>query len=202
MMLSIESEFLDSDFYSGFYDVHKIVHEYDDKISSPRHYIKLINSFKMIFKKKRGKIIERQKHLKNGVAKLNDAKSVVNELEKKAKVQREKLAQKQAEADRALNEITRSMQGAGKQKQDMEELKVKIEASNKNLAKRKGEIEEELKEVQPIVDEAKKAVGQIKPESLSEIRSLRAPPDVVRDILEGVLRLMGNLDTSWTSIKK
>ena len=63
-------------------------------------------------------------------------------------------------------------------------------------------LEEELKEVQPIVDEAKRAVGQIKPESLSEIRALRAPPDAVRDILEGVLRLMGTLDTSWTSIKK
>jgi dynein heavy chain 2 len=136
------------------------------------------------------------------VAKLNDAKNVVNELEKKAKVQREKLSQKQSEADIALNEITRSMQGAGEQKIEMEDLKVKIEAENKILAKRKAEIEEELKEVQPIVDEAKRAVGQIKPEALSEIRSLRAPPDAVRDILEAVLRLMGTLDTSWTSIKK
>lgn len=138
---------------------------------------------------------------KNGVSKLSDAKNVVNELEKKAKVQREKLAQKQAEADRALDEITRSMHGAGEQKIEMEDLKVKIEAENKILAKRKAEIEEELKEVQPIVDEAKRAVGQIKSESLSEIRALRAPPDAVRDILEGVLRLMGILDTSWTSIK-
>lgn len=202
MMLSIESQFLNSDIYSWFYDVHKIVYENDSKISSPRHFIKLINTFRTIFNKKRGKVIDRQKHLKNGVAKLSDAKNVVNELEKKAKVQREKLAQKQSEADKALNEITRSMQGAGEQKQEMEELKVKIEAENKKLAKRKGEIEEELKEVQPIVDEAKRAVGQIKSESLTEIRSLRAPPDVVRDILEGVLRLMGTLDTSWTSIKK
>lgn len=127
---------------------------------------------------------------------------IVNELEIKAKSQRERLAQKQSEADKALNEITRSMQGAGEQKIEMEDLKVKIEAENKKLAKRKAEIEEELKEVQPIVEEAKKAVGQIKPESLSEIRSLRSPPDVVRDILEGVLRLMGTLDTSWSSIKK
>jgi len=139
--------------------------------------------------------------LKNGVSKLNEAQTVVNELEKKAKVQREKLAQKQSEADKALNEITRSMHGAGEQKVEMEELKVKIDAENKKLNKRKAEIEEELKEVQPIVEAAKQAVGQIKPESLSEIRSLRAPPDVVRDILEGVLRLMGTLDTSWASIK-
>ncbi|ROT63098.1 hypothetical protein C7M84_019029 [Penaeus vannamei] len=32
-------------------------------------------------------------------------------------------------------------------------------------------------------------------------RSLRAPPEVIRDILEGVLRLMGIQDTSWNSMK-
>lgn len=56
--------------------------------------------------------------------------------------------------------------------------------------------------LQPLVDEAKRAVGNIKPEALSEIRSLRMPPDVIRDILEGVLRLMGIFDTSWVSMKR
>lgn len=66
---------------------------------------------------------------------------------------------------------------------------------------RKHEIEEELIEIEPLVKEASTAIGNIKTESLSEIRSLRAPPDVIRDILEGVLRLMGILDTSWNSMK-
>jgi dynein heavy chain 2 len=111
------------------------------------------------------------------------------------------LTKKQAEADEALNEITNSMQGARDQKIEMEDLKVKIEAENKKLEKRKAEIDGELKEIQPVIDAAKSAVGQIKSESLSEIRSLRAPPDVVKDILEGVLKLMGTLDTSWASMK-
>lgn len=53
-----------------------------------------------------------------------------------------------------------------------------------------------------IFQEARSAVGNIKTESLSEIRSLRAPPDVIRDILEGVLMLMGIYDTSWVSMKR
>jgi dynein heavy chain 2 len=79
----------------------------------------------------------------------------------------------------------------------MEDLKVKIEAENKKLknARRKNEIEDELKEIQPLIDEAKRAVGQISSDTLTEIRSLRAPPDAVKDILEGVLRLMGTQDT-------
>lgn len=92
------------------------------------------------------------------------------------------------------------------------------------IEERKANIDDELKEVQvyssssisgcwslvylclcvlqPLVDEAKRAVGNIKPEALSEIRSLRMPPDVIRDILEGVLRLMGIFDTSWVSMKR
>lgn len=55
--------------------------------------------------------------------------------------------------------------------------------------------------MKPLIEEARQAVGNIKNESLSEIRSLRAPPDAIRDILEGVLRLMGIHDTSWNNMK-
>ena len=84
----------------------------------------------------------------------------------------------------------------------MEELKKRAAEEKKKLAVRKVEIDNELSEIQPLVDEAKAAVGAIKSETLGEIRALRAPPAVIRDILEGVLRLMGILDTSWVSMKR
>ena len=84
----------------------------------------------------------------------------------------------------------------------MEALKKQAAEENKKLEKRKVEIDNELREIQPLVEEAKAAVGNIKNETLGEIRALRAPPDVIRDILEGVLRLMGIFDTSWVSMKR
>ena len=121
------------EFYKFFYDIHESVKVKDSKISTSRHYIKFLNAFKNIYEKKRSTIAGRQGHLKvlylfisrlifmfhflqNGVNKLNEAKNLVNELEKKAKIQRAKLSEKQLEADAALNEITKSMQGAGEQK--------------------------------------------------------------------------------------
>ena len=83
----------------------------------------------------------------------------------------------------------------------MEELKKQAGEENKKLEKRKVEIEAELAEINPLVEEAKAAVGNIKAETLGEIRSLRAPPDIIRDILEGVLKLMGTQDTSWNMMK-
>lgn len=62
-------------------------------------------------------------------------------------------------------------------------------------------IEKELSYVKPLVDEAAHAVAGISADTLTEIRSMRAPPAPVRDILEAVLMLMGIRDTSWNSMK-
>lgn len=52
-----------------------------------------------------------------------------------------------------------------------------------------------------MVEQAAQAVAGISADALAEVRSLRAPPAPVRDVLEGVLRLMGIRDTSWNSMK-
>lgn len=71
-----------------------------------------------------------------------------------------------------------------------------------SINSRKGDVEAELAVVAPLIEAARTAVGQIKADHLNEIRSLKAPPDAIRDVLEGVLKLMGQADTSWNSMKK
>lgn len=63
-------------------------------------------------------------------------------------------------------------------------------------------MEYELQEVQPLIDQARQSVGQIKSDNINEIRSLKMPPEAIRDVLEGVLLLMGQKDTSWKNMKK
>ena len=92
-------------------------------------------------------------------------------------------------------------QDAGSQKVEMEQLAARVSEETVHIERQKREIDVELADIQPLVDQAKKAVGSLRSETLVEIRSLRAPPDVIKDILEGVLKLMGVLDTSWTSMK-
>jgi dynein heavy chain 2 len=53
-----------------------------------------------------------------------------------------------------------------------------------------------------LVDEALNAVGSITKSSLDEIKNLRLPPEPIHDVLNAVLRLFGNQDTSWKSMKK
>lgn len=132
---------------------------------------------------------------------MADAHSVVDSLKSSAVKQEDALADKRKLANDALEMISSTMRNANEQKSNMLELKKKAQISSEKLKERQKEIQQELSEVAPILEEASAAVGQIKSEALSEIRSLRAPPEAIRDILEGVLRLMGIRDTSWNSMK-
>ncbi|XP_071452948.1 cytoplasmic dynein 2 heavy chain 1 [Hetaerina americana] len=170
-------------------------------LTTPWRYLSLIKTFQHIFAFKKENISSRQERLKAGVAKLTEARAVVDGLKAKAAAQKTILSEKQEKASEALQAIAETMRGANVHKGEMEALQEKMIKENKVLVERKAAIDSELSEVEPLVREASKAVGEIKSEALSEIRSLRAPPDVVRDILEGVLRLMGIQDTSWNSMK-
>ncbi|XP_008299945.1 cytoplasmic dynein 2 heavy chain 1 [Stegastes partitus] len=169
--------------------------------ATPSQYMAFLHVYTAIYSRKQNQLTRRQQHLQAGVSKLNEAKALVDDLKRRAAEQSALLKTKQQEADSALQEITTSMQNASDQKTEMEKIKGKMAQEVSKIEERKSKIDDELKEVQPLVDEAKRAVGNIKPEALSEIRSLRMPPDVIRDILEGVLRLMGIFDTSWVSMK-
>ena len=81
-------------------------------------------------------------------------------------------------------------------------VKPKKEETEEEMTERKAQVEAELKHIEPVLEAARQAVGGIKKDNLNEIRSLKLPPEPIRDVLEGVLRLLGNLDTSWVSMKR
>ncbi|CAD6999081.1 unnamed protein product [Ceratitis capitata] len=168
---------------------------------APKRYYQLIRSYYYIYANFAKDINKRLEKLQQGVDKLAAAHNVVDTLKSNAHQQEEALAEKRKLANDALEMISATMRSANDQKTNMLELKKKTQESSEQLKERQKEIQQELAEVEPILAEASAAVGQIKSEALSEIRSLRAPPETIRDILEGVLRLMGIRDTSWNSMK-
>ena len=153
------------------------------------------------------------------MSKLNEAREQVAKMQEKAGKKSKLLAEKQGEADRALTAITSSMtvwiffenvfqinlknfQSASDQHAEISVLKEDAEKENARIEKQKKVIEEQLKEVEPLIPAAQAAVGSIKNDDLTIIRSLRAPPEVIRDILESVLLFMGIYDSSWQSMRR
>lgn len=169
--------------------------------ASPLRFKHLVRTYISIYAQFLQKLQTQRDKLKAGVDKLSEAHEVVGTLSIQAQSQELALAEKKKLANQALEMISFTMRSAQDQRTDLLGLKQKTQESSERLMDRKRAIELELKDVEPILKEATAAVGQIKGEALSEIRSLRAPPEVIRDILEGVLRLMGTRDTSWNSMK-
>ncbi|KAL0047749.1 hypothetical protein WJX82_010930, partial [Trebouxia sp. C0006] len=170
--------------------------------ATPRHYVAFVSLCSSIYTKKRSQLLQQQNFLKGGLSKLAGAAATVDTLSKEAQQQRVQLKASQVQAEQALQNITAAMEQASGHRQEAASLKKQLADDQVSINGRKGDVESELAVVAPIIEAARLAVGQIKSDHLNEIRSLKAPPDAIRDVLEGVLKLMGQADTSWNSMKK
>ena len=188
----------DKQFAQNFHLIHTSV---PPKNAPPKKFFNLVKTYISVYGTKKEKVQTRRKKLAAGVSKLNEAREVVSRLKEEAAVQEKQLAEKQGEANQALQMITDTMRNANTQKTEMQDLKGKTIQEERAIAERKRHIDAELAEIEPLIAEAKKAVGNIKNETLTEVRALRVPPEVIRDILEATLVLMGIQDTSWNSMK-
>ena len=66
------------------------------------------------------------------------------------------LAVKQREADEALKKITEAMAKAAERRQEVELLQKNLEKENVKINTRKSQVESELADIQPAVEEARK----------------------------------------------
>ncbi|CDW56544.1 dynein heavy chain [Trichuris trichiura] len=172
-----------------------------EQCTVPRKYIAFLNQIKKFQFEKSAAIRDRLSVLKSGISKLNEARSVTEKLKSEADHNSNLLIRKQKEADGMLEEITESITAANNQKSNMEALKRKREDENQLLEEQRNAIEAKLSKIEPLIKQAKEDVQSIRADSLSEIRSLRAPPETIRDILEAVLLFMGIYDCSWASMR-
>ena len=182
----------------SFLKIHESCHSMG---ATPQNFMCFLHTYQSVLLHKREGLRKQQDRLQAGIGKLNEATALVDELKTKAAAQRSLLAVKQSEADEALEQITASMSAASERKSEMEVIKGKQSEERAKLETRKKAIDIELSEIEPLVAQAKKAVGSIKPATLAEIRALHVPPTAIRDILEGVLCIMGIYDTSFSNMR-
>lgn len=170
--------------------------------ATPREFICFLATWRSLFESKCKQIVQDVSHLKSGLSKLEDASSTVDELSKNATIKKKELGLAQVAADNAMKEIQNALDKAAVNRREVEELKKHTGKAEEATNARKNEIERELSDINPILQSAKDAVGNIKSDNLNEIRSLKMPPEPIHDVLSAVLMLLGIQDTSWNSMKK
>merc|ERR1712078_37335 len=152
-------------------------------MGTPRQYVSFMGMYKKIFLGKREELLRQRDHLQAGLNKLGEAEATVDTLSREAEEQRVLLQHKQSQADKALQGITVAMQKASESKTEVEQLQSKLGREEQDLNVQKGSIEAELSEIQPQIDAAREAVSHIKKDNITELRSLKMPPDAIRQFL-------------------
>ncbi len=94
------------------------------------------------------------------------------------------------------------MQNAAERKAETEKIQKFLASEEFKIKDSKVQVEDELREVQPLIDMAKQAVEGISKQNLDWLRSLKMPPQPIHDVMGAVLLIFGNQDTSWNNMKK
>ena len=101
-----------------------------------------------------------------------------------------------------MKKIKETMELSLKEKEASDQLNQKIMKDNQMIQEKEKIIDQKLGKVQPMIEEAKKAVSNIKKQDLAEIISMLKPPDPVRHVLQGVLIILGETELDWSNCIK
>eukprot|EP00210_Caulerpa_lentillifera_P003221 g3076.t1 len=170
--------------------------------SSSRQLVSFVELLSRIYHKKSTEIQSRIAFLKNGLLRLQEAEEEVDGFAEKTQEKQNLLEQKQKEAEDSLERITSLISQTADRKREVEDLTHKLHMEEEAMNLQKECVLQKLSDVQPMVDKAKLAVGQIKSDNLNEIRSLKMPPEAIRDVLEGVLTVLGHRDMTWNNMRQ
>lgn len=189
--------------YKGFH-LHREILAIHDGIrnATPKDLETFINTYKKLIVLKSKTSGDKIERLESGLAKLKEAEKSVDKIKKEVAKKKSEAEAMQKDADQALNEIQKNMESSQEKRDQAAELQEQLKEEQEDIIVKRKKTEEELSGIMPIMEAAKDAVSSIRSDALNEIRSLKAPPEPVRDVLEGVLALLGVTDVSWASMRK
>ncbi|OHT00931.1 Cytoplasmic dynein 2 heavy chain 1 [Tritrichomonas foetus] len=162
----------------------------------------LIRAYVDLSKKKAETLATRKKFLADGLLRLKAVSDRVSQLSKEAEVQQVQVREKEQRAKEAMDEISKTMTELNIQSEQMDKIKGELSSKEEDLKKKKAKIDDQLSGILPLLQAASENVAKLDSRDLSEVKSFTMPPQQVRDVLEAVLLLMGERDTSWQNIRK
>lgn len=168
---------------------------------TPRHFLDFVAQYVKLFNEKREDLEEQQRHLNVGLEKLQDTVEKVRDLRSSLAQKKSQLERKDAEANEKLQRMVADQREAEQRKAASLEIQAALDKQDKEVAKRKQIVEEDLAKAEPAVIDAQKSVSNIKRQHLTELRSMGSPPAGVKLTLESVCTLLGHKVDSWKTIQ-
>ena len=157
---------------------------------TPRSFLGLLDTFKEVFEDSRTSRISQIKKLEKGQAKLAEAERGTEIMGHELKEQQVELEGKGEELARLLDRIRADTTMAERKKGEVEAVRRRLESEAKNLADKVLHIEAELADALPVLEEALAALDAITSGDISNLRTMRQPPMLIKRIMDAVLIIM------------
>lgn len=162
----------------------------------------LVNAVLMLYQESSSSLTLRQKALKNGLNNLLEFDKKVEQMRIECQQQELLLQEKYAQIKQTSKAIAATLKASEQQKTQVNELSRELELKRLKMLKKSETLELELAKVSPMLEASRTEIKQhLKPEALNEIKTLRAPPKTIKDILDALFILLGARDLTWSSMK-
>lgn len=140
--------------------------------------------------------------LTNGLDRLKTFEEDVLRVRDSCRYRRHDLERKRLEIQLLVESLNKAVNVLETRKRELEKLQVDQNEQASRLIARRNLVESELSRAKSLLESSKRDIGQyLKPEALNEIRSLRAPPKTIKDILDGLFLVLGVASPTWMTSK-
>jgi dynein heavy chain, axonemal len=168
---------------------------------TPTNYLELVKGYRVVLAEKVNEVGSQVNKLKNGLAKLTDAKQQVAEMSEILAVKKVTVAQSQKDCEELLVVIVSERRTADEQQKHVEAESAKISVEAKETAAIASDAQRDLDVALPALQNAMAEVDKLDKSSISEVKAYTTPPAKVQLCLEAVMILF-RLKTDWPTAKK
>lgn len=128
---------------------------------TPRDFLDFIRHFIRLVEEKKAESLENTKHLKVGLTKLKETEEQVAELQASLAGKEVELHGKNKQAEEKMQLMVMQQAVGEERKKEAETLAVDLDKKSSLIANRKTQVQDELKDVEPLLREAEAAVSNI-----------------------------------------
>ncbi len=168
---------------------------------TPTHYMDLMRGYVRIMDEK-GKELEQIKaKLTNGLLKFKETEKKADAMNTESSQKKQKNIEKVRASDDVAQRLQAQFTISAKQ-----EAHIKTRAAVRDKQKEEAEsllksANEELERAEPKLQEAQKALKELKTSDITEVKGYQTPPPEVRIVLEALMVIMARAPT-WATVKK
>eukprot|EP00808_Paulinella_micropora_P012801 g22584.t1 len=168
---------------------------------TPRHFLDLLAHYNKLFNDKRSELEEQQRHLNNGLRKLEDTQQEVRKLQTELKGKEDELKEKSKLAADKLELMMADKLKAEKQRDISSQIAEEIKKQDQEIKERQQKVESDLDQARPALMDAKTSVRDIKKTELDQVTRYNVAPPKVALAVEPVVIMLGYKATDWAGMK-